>query len=308
MSKNSKNSKASRSNDLLIVDGRNLVWRTGDAFKTLSAEVEGEFVGTGVLHGFLSVLIRLHKAFGGRVYIAWEGETNFRKTLFPGYKQRDDTDEERAEIVRDLLAQEETLRDVLSLIGIRQYAGVDCEADDVIGTLAEKAKGHGLKVMIYSGDSDVRQLVDDLVWVASPMFKGGDKVFDAKAVKGKHGVEPDRIADLKALAGDSSDKIPGVRGVGPKRALALLEEHGSVEAIVGAYEKGELKATPKILEAFGNVDLRLFKTLTTILRDAKVKAFPVEKDHSELPATLMKYKLRTLLDPNNLRALKKLAA
>jgi DNA polymerase-1 len=295
----------------LIIDGRHLVYRTGDAFRTLSVETkEGDYVGTGVLFGFLSVLIRLKQEFGGRVYVAWEGDTNFRKTIYPEYKKRNKKplDDERLAILEDLREQEATLKGVLSQIGVRQFAGVDCEADDVIGTLATKASAHGLQVMIYSGDADVRQLVADSVLVASPGKKGVDKVYDAEAVKGKHGVGPERIVDFKTLAGDSSDNIPGVRGVGPKRALEYLDAYATVEEVGAAAESGELKLTPKIKEAFDVADLVLMKRLVTILTDAPMKALPVEKDHGALLITLAKFKLRSLLDPMKLKALKGLSA
>lgn len=308
MPKNTSNK--SRSNDLLIVDGRHLVYRTGDAFRTLSVETKGgDYVGTGVLFGFLNVVLRIRQEFGGRVYVAWEGDTNFRKTIYPEYKKRNKKplDEERKAIIEDLREQESVLKGVLSQIGVRQFAGVDCEADDVIGTLATKAKGHGLKVMIYSGDADVRQLVDDLVFVAAPTPKSVDKVYDAAAVKGKHGVGPEKIIAFKMLAGDSSDNIPGVRGVGPKRALEYLAAFDEPEDVKAAIMAGEHKATPKIKEAFEAADMKLLRQLVTIVTDAKMKPLPVETDHAELPKTLMKFKLRSLLDPMKLKGLKRLA-
>lgn len=220
--------------DLLIIDGKGLLWRTTDAFKTLSVEIDGEDIPTGGVFGFLSTSIRIHPKYGGKLVVAWEGRSNFRQKLFPSYKGRDQPlDDERQEMILEMVRQEKILIEVLSDLGISQYRGKGCEADDVIGRLATEAADRGLNVAIYSGDSDLRQLVCERIKVVASSPKG-DVVYDEKAVQKRHGVPPRLLAQLKAMAGDSSDRIPGARGIGPVTAAVVLNKYGSLKRALEA--------------------------------------------------------------------------
>ena len=120
------------------------------------------------------------------------------------------------------------------------------EADDVLGTLANRSAEQGWQVRILSGDRDLFQLVDDrrdiavLYMGGGPYAKNsGPTLIDEEGVVGKLGVMPEKVVDLKALTGDSSDNIPGVRGVGPKTAINLLKENGDLDAIYVALSEVE---------------------------------------------------------------------
>lgn len=289
--------------DVLIIDGRHALWRTSDAFKMLSAEVNGEMIGTGGIYGFLCLAIRIHQKYGGKTIVAWEGKDNFRQVLYPNYKLKRSLDEEQIAIIEDMREQERRLKGILRLMGVEQYYGVKCEADDVIGRLStEYAKDENSLVIIYSGDSDLRQLVKDNILVASPGYKGAnDVVYDKERVLDKHGVVPGNIADLKALAGDSSDGIPGLPGIGAKRAVQLISVYGDVEGVIcGAIGNREELEWP-LNEKFKGVVksnqemLRLFKELTTIRVTMPMKIVKPRRDKSMLLKHFSAYHFSSLM-------------
>ena len=279
----------------LIIDGRNLLWRAAQANESLTARVNGKRIRTGGIHGFLMSLVSVRQRYGGRVIIAWEGTDNFRFKLFPQYKPRGDS-AEREEWVRILDDQQERLKCILSCAGVAQYTGVDCEADDVIATIAELSEG---PVLIYTMDSDLRQCVNKRVKVISAGFKG-DVFYDVDQVVKRHGVKPSKIPDLKALAGDHSDGIPGVKGIGEKTAVALLSIYGTVEevrkAAFGFDGSKEWPVATRFIKSIRDIDEKLimYKKLTTVLRDVEIREVPIARSRSKLTRKLLKYRLRTL--------------
>lgn len=287
-----------RKNHIVIIDGKNLLWRNADAFSELTAYVDGEDINTGGMYGFVAGLIRIHARYRGRVIIAWEGKNNFRFDLYPQYKNRDKRTKEQFELAEEVKGSEGRLNEFLSFAGVRQFYGVGCEADDVMGTIAIAAKKKGLNSIIYTGDSDLRQLVDSNILVASPS-RGGDIVYDKVKVKQKHGVIPGRLPILKALAGDSSDNIPGLTGIGEKTAASLVSLYGSLGAIniaANILESNDWPVSNRFKEIVwnGRKDSELFLKLTTIKTDAKLKAVPVCKDKKEVIRLLKEYKFRSL--------------
>lgn len=288
-----------RKNHIVIIDGKNLLWRNADAFSDLTAYVDGQDINTGGMYGFVAGLIRINARYRGRVIISWEGKNNFRFDLYPQYKNRDKRTKDQNELAEEVRENEGRLVEFLSFAGVRQFYGIDCEADDVMGTIAITAKDKGLNTIIYTGDSDLRQLVDSNILVASP-GRGKDVLYDSKAVKEKHGVTPKRLPILKALSGDSSDNIPGLQGVGEKTAASLVSLYGSLGAINTAANP-EMKSDDwPVAERFkeiiwkGRKDSELFLKLTTIKTDAKLKMVPVCKDKKEVVRLLKMYKFRSL--------------
>lgn len=287
-----------RKNHIIIIDGKNLLWRNADAFSELTAYVDGEDISTGGMYGFVAGLIRIHARYRGRVIVAWEGKNNFRFDLYPQYKNRDKRTKDQTELAEEVRDNEGRLVEFLSFAGVRQFYGVGCEADDVMGTIATTAKKKGLNSIIYTGDSDLRQLVDSNVLVASP-GRGKDVLYDSKAVKEKHGVVPKRLPILKALSGDASDNIPGLQGVGEKTAASLVSLYGSLGAIniaANIFESNDWPVANRFKEIIwnGRKDSELFLKLTTIKTDAKLKAVPVCKDKKEVVRLLKAYKFRSL--------------
>lgn len=301
--------------DLLLIDGRHLLYRVTDAFGGLGVEVDGDIYPTGGIYGFLNVSIRIHQVYGGKVVVAWEGDhRNFRLDLMPSYKGRDQPmDEAKVEFISEMGAQEVWLKHILRSAGIRQYLGVNCEADDVLGSLATKVAGRGKRVFIYSGDSDLRQLVCERedgggIWTVSPgMRRQGDKIYGPAEVVDKHGVTPELISDLKALSGDNSDNIPGVKGIGPKTAAALLNEFGGLgEVIEAAHNEG---GTWPVAERFrapilsSIPELRLYHQLTNIKMDCEMELIEPARRQADVVEQLKRFKFRSLAGPAELHQL-----
>ena len=291
--------------DLLVSHGRHLLYRCTDAFKVLSAEVDGRNIPTGGVYGFLNTAIRTHARYGGtRVAVAWEGKGNFRLKLYPHYKGRDEvTDDARLEAARDMIAQEALLVELLQAVGVEQYKGKGCEADDVIGRLATEARTNGQTVYIYSGDSDLRQLVTDGIKTVSHTPKG-DAVYDEAVVIARHGVPPSLIAELKAIAGDSSDRIPGARGIGPVTAATLLSHYGSLEAVLAAAENSvpdwpETQRRRAIIAAAAD-DIRMFAELTRVRTDKAWTRVAPARSQARVVEMMRDLRFRSLLAPAEL--------
>lgn len=295
-------------NHFLIIDGRNLLWRCSDAFKDLSVAIDGREISTGGMYGFLSILLSIHERYGGRPIVAWEGKNNFRFKLYPKYKDKGEIDPDRQEFIEELREQEKRLKSILRAVGVRQYSGLRCEADDVIGTLSRRIKQN---TIIYSADSDLRQLVTSKVRVVAPGYRGsGEKIYDFKAVLDKHGVEPTLISDLKALSGDSSDNIPGIRGIGEKTAAKLINAYGSVDMVVKAAKLFVRDSSsvlnwpvaPRFADSITEnaKELRLYKKLTTIRTKVVLKPIKRKVNRDTLARQLRVYRFFSLIEGSDL--------
>lgn len=290
-----------------IVDGKNLLWRNADAFSELTAHVDGEELRTGGMYGFMAGLLRIRSKYRGPVLVAWEGTDNFRMKLWPDYKRKrvEDATPAQEELSREVEASEGRLNELLSHAGVRQFYGIGCEADDVIATLAVALQSKGHEVTIYTGDSDLRQLARTGITIAAPGWRsGGDKLYDYQAVVERYGVRPRQLATLKALAGDSSDGIPGLPGIGEKTASVLVATFGTLKTVVD-YARGadvhEMMAERwPVAERFRDVvkanadKAELFLKLTTVKTDARLKRVPVRFDRDEVVRLLQAYKFRSL--------------
>src|SRR3979411_57726 len=199
----------------------------------------------------------------------------------------------------DLRPQIEKVREILEAFSIPIYSLEGFEADDVIGTLARIAEERGHAVTIVSGDLDCLQLVTESVEALVPRRGITDTfVYGPDQVRQRYGFEPPQLIDFKALRGDTSDKLPGVPGVGDKTAAKLVQDFGSVEALlerVDELPEGRLKTSIK-----ANADqVRLAKRMVTIPRDV-----PVELDLEAARWTRYDYdKARALFDRLEFRQL-----
>ena len=208
---------------VLLVDGNNILHRAYHGLPLLRTTT-GRY--TNAVFGFLKML---HKVVEQEdpSYIAVcfdKGKQTFRHRLYPEYKaQRKPTDPELAE-------QFPLIREVLSLNGLRCLESDEYEADDLMGTLAKKAQKDGLEAVIFSGDKDLLQVLDEKITVVSGKKQLTDlkKMTEADFVE-TYGIVPIRLIDLKGLMGDSSDNYPGVKGIGEKTALKLLTTYETLE-------------------------------------------------------------------------------
>lgn len=247
---------------LLLVDAYALLYRAFHALPPLRNAL-GE--PTGAVYGFIKTL---------RKYIAdyqpthWAivfdlGAPAARLRQLPTYKAQ------RPPTPKDLENQLPLLRDWLAASRIPIVEREGEEADDLIATLADHAAARGVCCLIASGDKDFAQLVTDQVRLLKPIAKGKPEeaaLMDADAVRARYGVAPQQMADYLALLGDASDNIPGVAGVGPKTASALLQKFGSLENLLRNLPKIENPALRDKLGAHADL-LRRNQTLVTLRRD-----------------------------------------
>jgi len=235
-------------NRLVLIDGNAILHRAYHALPPLTAP-DGSVVNA--VYGFGTMLLRLIGDLKPtHVAVAFDRpKPTFRKKLFEGYQAK------RPKMDEELVSQISTIHDLLSSFGIPIFEVDGFEADDVIGTLAKQSKD---QVIIVTGDKDLLQLVkDDQIFVYMPT-KGLSqaKLYDEKAVAERMGVAPDKIPDFKALAGDPSDNYPGVAGIGPKTAVALLTKYKTIE---GVLKTKELTAQEKESARLGR-DLATIRT------------------------------------------------
>ena len=252
---------------LVIFDAYALIFRAYFAMQRANLRTAaGE--PTGAVRGFTSTLLHIintlnptHAAFAFDV----ADETVFRRDLYPAYKAH------REPIPDDLPSQIQRCREIAAAFSIPVYEAPTFEADDVLATLADQAAAHGLDTWICTLDSDLLQLVRDgvSVYMYNP-YKSEYVPYDSPAkVRAKYDVDPAQIIDYKALVGDSSDNIPGVKGVGAKGAAKLLNQWRTVEEIYEHLDDITPNRTKNAL-ASGRDDAHLSKTLATIRHDAPV--------------------------------------
>src|SRR3989344_3442469 len=270
---------------LLLVDGNALIHRGFHAIPHLSTK-KGE--PTNGVYGFTMLFLRAIKELAPRyVAVAFDlpGKT-FRDDLYEPYKAH------RVAAPAELYAQIPRVKELVQAMNVPVFELENYEADDLIGSLAELGKQEkNLEVFILTGDRDAVQLVDDHVKVLAPV-KGVTEtiLYDRQAVKEKYGLDPEQIVDYKALRGDASDNIPGVKGVGEKTATELLQKYknlsGIYEAITpslnpspqGGGKKGEEPGEgikPRVAELLlqHRQDAEISQKLAQIVRD-----LPLELD------------------------------
>ena len=207
---------------LFLIDGNNYVFR---AFYAIPSLTNSKGFPTNAIYGFATMLIRIIKEWKpDYIAVAFDvkGPT-FRHEAYELYKAT------RRAMPETLIPQIPYIKDMIRGFSIPVLEKQGIEADDVIGTLARRYSEQGMKVVIVSGDKDMMQLVGENVVIIDTMK---DKVYDATAVREKFGVPPEKVVEIMGLTGDASDNIPGAPGIGPKGALRLIEEYGTIENVL----------------------------------------------------------------------------
>ncbi len=211
-----------------LIDGSGYIFRAFFAIRSLRSK---SGVPTNAVFGFANMLIKLLKEHKPKyLAIAFDRkEPTFRHQLYADYKAN------RPLPPEDLIPQFALIHRLVEAFNIKLLSVAGFEADDLLGTLAHRAKLLGREVVIVTGDKDLMQLVDDHTFLLDELRaarNGAEKFIDAHAVNEELGVKPHQVVDLLALAGDSSDNVPGVAGIGKKTAADLLNEYGSLEQIL----------------------------------------------------------------------------
>src|SRR3954447_21345807 len=263
---------------LFLIDGYALIYRAFYAMISRPLRTaKGE--NTSAAWGVVNFLLRLREKYRPD-YVAWinDAGTSFREQRYPDYKStRQKLDQE---LQADFNRSVERICDLLEAFGIPLVAIKGYEADDVIGTLAQAASERGIQAVIVSGDKDFYQLVGPGIALLNP-GRGGpaavDEVWvDESNAAERLGVPPRQVVDFLALVGDSSDNIPGVKGIGENGAQKLLAEFGDLETMLARAEEVTAKRPREALLSQAE-NARLSRELVTIQRDV-----PVELDMTDL--------------------------
>ena len=250
---------------LLLFDGNALIHRAFHALPPLTQSKTGELVNA--VYGFASTLLKVFADFKPTHWaVAFDRPApTFRHEMFEAYKaQRPATPEE-------LKSQIKKVHQLVEAFHIPVFEIDGFEADDVLGTLSKQADEQGVETIIVTGDNDMLQAVLPRVKALAPRRTFIDTIlYDEEAVKQKYGIEPEQLADLKALAGDVSDNIPGLPGVGEKTAAKLLQQYGSLQ---GIYDHIEDITPSKLQNTLREYRTQSFqsKVLATIVKDVPIK-------------------------------------
>ncbi|MGH2831963.1 MAG: DNA polymerase I [Solirubrobacteraceae bacterium] len=285
-------SASADSRRLFLIDGPSLVYRAFYALPESIATSTG--VPTNAIFGFASMLVKIVSEYGVcPTVVAWDAGTSGRTEMFPEYKAQRRS---RPDLLK---SQWPAMEPLVAAFGYRNIKLEGYEADDVIGTLAERARQAQVPVMILTGDRDAFQLVDaqGLVQVmATARGITETRVYDHEAVRERYGIPPELIPDFYGLKGDTSDNIPGVPGIGEKTASELLQRFGTLEAVLAHIPKiSGAKRKQNLAEHTENA--LLSKRLATVQLDLKLDFDPNaeasnEPDRSQLREFFRQYELR----------------
>ncbi len=277
---------------LFLIDGPSLVYRAFYALPESISTSTGE--PTNAIFGFASMLVKIVTDHGVQpTIVAWDAGSSGRTEVFAEYKAGRRS---RPDLLKQQWPEMEPL---VEAFGYRNVKLEGYEADDVIASLAERARGSGVPVTIVTGDRDVFQLIDEdgLVQVmATARGITETKLYDRQAVIDRYGLAPELIPDFYGLKGDTSDNIPGIPGIGEKTASELIGKYGSLEGVLShVREIGGPKRRQNLIDHAE--DARISKQLATVRRDLPVE-FDLrgeserEPDRSRLREVFRKHELR----------------
>ncbi|MBY0281106.1 MAG: DNA polymerase I [Alphaproteobacteria bacterium] len=241
---------------LYLVDGSGFIFR---AFHALPPLKRPDGTPVGAVFGFCNMLIRLLEQINhGKIAVIFDaGRQTFRQGIYPDYKAH------RPDTPPDLIPQFSIIRDACRAFAVPSIEMAGFEADDLIATYAEVAKIEGYEVVIVSSDKDLMQLVDDKVSLFDPIKS---RPIKREEVFEKFGVYPDKVIDVQALAGDSSDNVPGVPSIGPKTAAELINQFGNLETLLS--NLAVIKQPKRRQALMDNIEnARISYKLVTLVRD-----------------------------------------
>src|SRR5208283_2007209 len=274
---------------VVLVDGSNYIYR---AFYAIPLLTNSKGFPTNAIYGFTNMLLKLLRDLAPDYIVMTfdlKGPTA-RHEEFVDYKAT------RKPMPDDLIPQIPFIKDVVRSLSISVLEKQGVEADDIIGTLAQQASKRGWRTAVISGDKDLMQLVDENVTMIDTMK---DKTYDVTAVKERFGVGPDKVVEILGLMGDTSDNIPGVQGIGPKTAQRLIEEYGTVEAVI---ENAANLRNVKLRESFRQYaeQARLSRQLALIRKDIEIDfnlqdAARKEPDKESLAGLFSEFEFSSLL-------------
>ena len=261
-------SSIKKSDHFYLIDGSGYIFRAYYALPPLSRKSDG--LPTGAVSGFCSMLFKLLEE--ARADDSQERPThfavifdsarkNFRNEIFKDYKAN------RSEAPDDLAPQFEYIRKSVKAFNLPSIELLNYEADDLIATYVKQITDLGAKVTVISSDKDLMQLVSKDIRLYDPMK---NKVIGEKEVLEKFGVKPEQVVDVQSLAGDSSDNIPGVPGIGVKTAAELINKYKNLDNLLS--KAGEIKQNKRRETLLENKDKAILsRKLVTLKNDVPVK-------------------------------------
>ena len=280
---------------LMVIDGNSLINRAFYGIRMLTTK-DGQ--PTNAVYGFVNILLKLlDEEKPDALCVTFDRKApTFRHLAYEGYKAQ------RKGMPDELAAQLPVLKDVLAAMNIPRYELDGWEADDLIGTIAARDTAAGWETVIVTGDKDSLQLVTDstrVKLVSTRMGQTTTKEMTPETFQETYGFAPIHIVDLKALMGDTSDNIPGVKGIGEKTAMDLIQRYQSVEAIYADVEGVEAKPAVKKKLAEGEEQARMSYDLATIRCDAPIDFSPEDARRREPDGPAL-YELFLTLEFNKL--------
>jgi DNA polymerase-1 len=279
--------------ELFLIDGNSLAYRAFFALPESIATSTGE--PTNAIFGFASMLVKILTDYGPKAtVVVWDRGHSGRREVYEQYKAQRTT---RPDLLRE---QWPALEPLVEAFGYRNLAVEGYEADDVIASIAERARTAQppIEVMVVTGDRDAYQLVGDGVRIMTTSRGITDtKIYDREGVIERYGIPPELVPDFIGLKGDTSDNIPGVPGIGDKTAAGLLQRFGSLEEVLAHVEEvSGAKRKQSLIEHAENA--RVSKQLATAKRDVPLDGLDLPAlissppDRSKLRDTFRRYELR----------------
>ena len=310
--------------DFILIDGMNVIHRAAHSYSELSVvTADGDIVLTGAAFGFISIVKMVWEKYARgpgdtKLVVCWDGGYQHRLQLHAGYKanRRDKKKEDLEGFQLDIPNQRKALGRILQAAGWCQAISDGFEADDVMATLA--MENDGKRVAIYTMDQDLHQCVTETTHVISPQWgSSSDKIWTIEAVVEKWGVPPSRVPEVKALAGDSADDIPGCPGCGKGWAKKLLSPDVHVTALIARAQEGLLEGdydgkhwrTPSLTKKIVENEKQILMSweLAKTVSDCVVEYThpPQNPEHLKTAFQILRY--HSFLDPATFRILGQMA-
>lgn len=281
--------------ELILIDGNSLLFKAFYATSYMgNYMVNRNGIPTNGVYGFARMVEKIISTNPKYVIVAFDyGKKTFRNELLDTYKAT------RKETPQELVPQFALAREYLTAHNITWYEIEGYEGDDIIGTLVDFGEKNNLKVSVYTGDKDANQLISPQTTIYRTV-KGVTEldIYNEQTLLDKYGLKPDQFRDFLGLMGDSSDNIPGIKGVGEKTALKLLHQYGTIEGLQEHQDEIKGKMGEKIRA--GMEDALMSKKVATILRDIPIdvdleKATYQGYDYETLKSFYEKYDMNSLI-------------
>lgn len=288
--------------ELILIDGNSLLFKAFYATSyTGNYMVNRNGIPTNGVYGFARMVEKIISTNPKYVIVAFDyGKKTFRNELLDTYKAT------RKETPQELVPQFALAREYLTAHNITWYEVEGYEGDDIIGTLVDFGEKNNLKVSVYTGDKDANQLISSQTTIYRTV-KGVTEldIYNEQTLLDKYGLKPDQFRDFLGLMGDSSDNIPGIKGVGEKTALKLLHQYGTIEGLQEHQDEIKGKMGEKIRA--GMEDALMSKKVATILRDIPIdvdleKATYLGYDYETLKSFYEKYDMNSLIKSMTIEA------